>query len=185
MAEYKGIHGTKIQNYTTDPDNPITGQVWYNETSQTMKFQYPTTIAAWSTGGNLNTARMALAGAGTQTSALGFGGDTGSLTNATESYDGTSWTTLNNLNTTRAYLAASGTDNTSALAFGGAVTPNTFTESWNGTSWTEVNDMNIGSDAFAGTGTQTAALGFGGPTPVSSATEEWNQGPFTKTITSS
>jgi hypothetical protein len=57
MAEYKGIHGTKIQNYTTDPDNPITGQVWYNETSQTMKFQYPTTINAWSTGGNLNTAR--------------------------------------------------------------------------------------------------------------------------------
>jgi hypothetical protein len=57
MAEYKGIHGTKIQNYTTDPDNPITGQVWYNETDQVMKFQYPTTIDAWSTGGNLNTAR--------------------------------------------------------------------------------------------------------------------------------
>jgi hypothetical protein len=60
MAEYKGIHGTKIQNYTSDPDNPITGQVWYNETSQTMKFQYPTTINAWSTGGNLNTARNGL-----------------------------------------------------------------------------------------------------------------------------
>ena len=36
MAEYKGINGTKIQNYTTDPDNPITGQVWYNETDQVM-----------------------------------------------------------------------------------------------------------------------------------------------------
>jgi hypothetical protein len=40
MAEYKGIHGTKVQNYTSDPDNPITGQVWYNETDQVLKFQY-------------------------------------------------------------------------------------------------------------------------------------------------
>jgi hypothetical protein len=70
MAEYKGIFGTKIQNYTSDPDNPITGQVWYNETSQTMKFQYPTTVSAWSTGGNLNTARYLGASNGTQTSAL-------------------------------------------------------------------------------------------------------------------
>jgi hypothetical protein len=51
MAEYKGIHGTKIQNYTADPDNAITGQVWYNETDQVLKFQFENTTAAWSTGG--------------------------------------------------------------------------------------------------------------------------------------
>jgi hypothetical protein len=33
------------------------------------------TAAAWATGGNLTTARYALAGAGTQTAALAFGGD--------------------------------------------------------------------------------------------------------------
>ena len=38
MAEYKGINGTKIQNYTSDPDNPLTGQVWYNETANTLKY---------------------------------------------------------------------------------------------------------------------------------------------------
>ena len=25
MAEYKGTHGTKIQNYTSDPANPLHG----------------------------------------------------------------------------------------------------------------------------------------------------------------
>jgi hypothetical protein len=41
---------------------------------------------------NLNTARDALAGAGTQTAALAFGGFTTANTGATEEYDGTSWT---------------------------------------------------------------------------------------------
>ena len=70
MATYLGTHGSKIQNYTTDPDNPITGEVWYNETSNTLKFQYPavTTAGSWRTGGSLNSARVYLAGAGTQTS---------------------------------------------------------------------------------------------------------------------
>jgi hypothetical protein len=42
----------------------------------------------------LNTARSELAGAGTQTAALAFGGATAgpSSTGATEEYDGTSWT---------------------------------------------------------------------------------------------
>src|SRR5210317_1921198 len=99
MAEYKGIHGTKKQNYTSDPDNPITGQVWYNETSQTMKFQYPTTIAAWATGNDLNTAKVTRVGGGTQTAGIVFGG--GPATGATETYDGTSYTEVNDMNTGR------------------------------------------------------------------------------------
>jgi hypothetical protein len=52
--------------------------------------------------GSLNTARLILAGCGTQTAALAFGG-TPLLTGATEEYDGTSWTTSNpgSLNTAR------------------------------------------------------------------------------------
>ena len=144
MAEYKGKHGTKIQNYTTDPDNATTGQVWYNETDQVMKFQYPTTIAAWSTGGNLNTARYNLFGSGTQTAGLAAGGDQdpGAVAN-TELYDGSTWTEVNDMTTTRFQLAGAGTQ-TSTLAFGGLTTPpitlKAETESWNGTSWTEVND---------------------------------------------
>ena len=37
MSDYKTIHGTKVRSYTTDPDNPITGQVWYDTLSQKIK----------------------------------------------------------------------------------------------------------------------------------------------------
>ena len=48
MAEYKEIHGTKIRNYTTNPDNPITGEVWYNDTDNVLKFQYANVTSAGS-----------------------------------------------------------------------------------------------------------------------------------------
>ena len=173
MAEYKGIHGTKIQNYTTDPDNPITGQVWYNETSQTMKFQYPTVINSWSTGGNMNTARRGMASAqyGTQSAALGAGGNFPDKAN-TESYNGSAWTEVNDLNTARGSFAGAGTQ-TLALAFGGD--PNVaLTESWNGTSWTEVNDLNQGRNGIGGAGVDnTSALCFGGQ-DFGTNVETWN-----------
>jgi hypothetical protein len=76
MTTYKGIQGFTIQNLSADPSNPIEGQVWYNSTSNVWKVEELTTAGAWATGGNLNTARHdTLAGAGTQTSALAFGGN--------------------------------------------------------------------------------------------------------------
>jgi hypothetical protein len=59
-----------------------------------------------------------LAGAGTQTAGLAFGGDP-SITGATEEYNGATWTTVGTgLNTARRGLAGCGTQ-TAALAFGG------------------------------------------------------------------
>jgi hypothetical protein len=67
----------------------------------------------------LNTARRNLAGAGTQTAGLGFGGYDTALTAATEEYNGHTWTTSPpGLNTARGYLGGCGTQ-TAALAFGG------------------------------------------------------------------
>jgi hypothetical protein len=57
MATYKGIQGFTIQNLSADPSNPIEGQVWYNSTSNVWKVEEATTVGAWATGGNLNTAR--------------------------------------------------------------------------------------------------------------------------------
>ena len=156
MATYLGTHGSRIQNYTTDPDNPNTGEVWYNATDNVLKFQYTNTTSAgsWRTGGSLNTARYGLGGSGTQDSALGYGGLTPSQTGATESYNGSSWTEVADLNTTRTYLWGAGADNTSALAFGGFNGPGNavlaVTEGWNGSSWTEVNDLNTARRFLAG-----------------------------------
>ncbi len=56
MADYKTIHGTTIKSYTTDPDNIIEGQVWYDKTNKVLQFQIPNTTSAgaWRTGGSLN-----------------------------------------------------------------------------------------------------------------------------------
>ena len=125
-----------MQDYTTDPDNPITGQVWYNETANTLKFQYEITAGAWSTGNNVNSARRFLAGAGAQTAALIFGGEVpgGSGTAIAESYNGTNWTETGDLNNARVRIGGVGADNTAVLAFGGGAPPpgyKAFTESFN------------------------------------------------------
>ena len=78
----------------------------------------------------MNTGRSGLAGAGTQTAALAFGGDTPPETGATESWNGTSWTEVNDLNVARQEMGGAGADNTSALAFGGNPATAT-TEEWN------------------------------------------------------
>ncbi len=45
MATYLGKHGIKIQNYTTNPDNPNQGEVWYNETDNVLKFPVTLTLS--------------------------------------------------------------------------------------------------------------------------------------------
>jgi hypothetical protein len=56
--------------------------------------------STWGPGGNLGTARRLLAGAGTQTAGLGFGGYPPN-SSATEEYDGSTWTAGGNLGTAR------------------------------------------------------------------------------------
>jgi hypothetical protein len=185
MATYKEIFGTNIEVLSSDPSNPVEGQVWYNSTDNVVKGAAATTVGSWATGGSLNTARWGLGNAGIQTSALAFGGRP---TAATESYDGTSWTEVNDLNTARAHMGGAGASNTSALAYGGLdVTPDTklnATESWNGTSWTEVNNLNTARKFVAlGNGTNTAALCIGGTLdpPFSALVEQWNGTSWTET----
>jgi hypothetical protein len=133
----------------------------------------------------MNTGRYALgsANAGTQTAALGFGGDLlGPISTATESYNGTSWTTVNSLNTTRAGVGGAGTQ-TAGLAFGGSNPPTTTltsTEKWNGTSWTASGALPVAKRGMAGFGTQTAAIGCGGYLPpVTAVTLSFNGSTWT------
>jgi hypothetical protein len=37
MANYTGIQGQNILIVSSDPSNPVEGQIWYNTTSQTLK----------------------------------------------------------------------------------------------------------------------------------------------------
>ena len=72
----------------------------------------------WSSGGGLGTARYGLAGCGTQSAGLSFGGHTGSNSNKTEEYNGTSWSAGGDLATATQGLAGCGSQ-TAGLSFGG------------------------------------------------------------------
>jgi hypothetical protein len=94
--------------------------------------------SSWTEVADLNTARSYMGGAGTQTSALGFGGIVPSLSALNESWNGSSWTEVGDLNTARSIGGGVGADNTSAILFGGneepSVTRTAKTEVWNGIS---------------------------------------------------
>jgi hypothetical protein len=101
MTTYNQIAGRRVNFLSSDPtyvDTNSDGQVWYNSSTATLKAWLP--AQAWSSGGNLNTARNSLGNAGTQTSALAFGGlvPGPSGTNVTEAYNGIAWTNKNNFN---------------------------------------------------------------------------------------
>ena len=178
MAEYKGIHGTKVQDYTTDPDNPITGQVWYNETANTLRVEAQTTAGSWATGGALNTARyFAQSGAGTQTAALVFGGQAPVKYN-TESYNGTAWTEVNDMTRAPADTTGMGAGGTQTSALAAGTQPvSTLSESWNGTSWTSTPALNSGRGYLAGSiESNSGGIVYGGLGPPSGValTELWN-----------
>ena len=93
---------------------------------------------SWSAGGALSTARYALAGAGTNTAALAFGGSTALA--CTETYNGTTWSAGGALIAGKRQLAGAGT-NTAALAFGGSP----------GGACTEAYNVGIQTCTFTGT----------------------------------
>jgi hypothetical protein len=140
----------------------------------------------WYISSNIVTSRHSLAGSGTQTAGLSFGGVTsGSSSYKTEKYDGTTWTAASNMIVARHSLAGAGTQ-TATLAFGGydlylSFLPNT--ERYNGTSWITENDMNIQRSELSGCGTVAASLSFGGRTSsILSTTEIYNGSSWTTDV---
>ena len=119
MTTYKDIHGTQVEVRSDDPSNPVNGQIWYNTTDLKLRGFSLNPVGAWSTGGNLNTARNNFRWTGTQTAGLAVGGESPSGNHAdTELYNGASWTEVNNLNTARFQDTGAGTA-TAGLVFGG------------------------------------------------------------------
>ena len=139
--------------------------------------------SSWTEQGDVNTGRYGLAGAGTYTSAIAYGGYTTTNVANAETFDGTSWTETSDLNTARRGLGGGGIQ-TAALAFGGdSGSASSATEEWNGSSWTEVNDLGS-AQRFGGYNSSTSNtenLIFGGQGPVAT-TQEWSFPPPTAAI---
>ena len=117
MTTYRTVKGYNIKKVSSDPANVKEGQIWYNSTVKTIKVA--PNIAAWASGGDLNTGRQELGGCGIQTAGLAFGGSTdGAVRDETEEYDGTSWTESGDLSQARNFAASAGTQ-TAGLYAGG------------------------------------------------------------------
>jgi len=171
MAKYSDIKGFTVQTLSTDTiANQAAG-------------------GSWASGGDMNTARRALASAGIQTAAITFGGYTTTQVALNEQYNGSSWTEVADLNAARHGIRGVGIY-TAALAVGGlAPSATAANESWDGSSWTEIGDLNTARGNFAGAsgnGTTTAALVFGGYTSGPGATgtvainESWDGSSWTE-----
>lgn len=190
MANYKGIQGYMVESLASDPGtlSEVIGKLWYNSGSNVWKVAKEAS-GAWSSGGNLNTARNTLSGFGdSNTAAISVGGHLGtpgdSYTGATESYDGTTWTTVTSTSPTRGEATACGSQ-TAGLFFAGVNQPGRKkqTQSWNGTGWTELADQSDGHGGGAGFGTQTAAIIASGVDAVAAQVdaETWDGSTWTET----
>ena len=147
MAQLQSTSITgSLSLFTTTANTGSCGNLWFN--TSTNKLQYSYYGGAWSAGGALSTARSNLAGAGTNTAALAFGGALGApsytLVACTETYNGTSWSAGGALSTARYSLAGAGT-NTAALAFGGR------TPALSAVTCTETYSLSILTCTFTGT----------------------------------
>ena len=174
MTTFKEIRGTAVESVSSDPTNPEVGQIWYNNTIGVLK-GHQLVVAAFSTGGNLSSPRYALAGAGTQTEALAFGGFNGTaMVGQAEEYNGSSWTAGGTMGTARYRLAGLGTQ-TAALATRGfapsPISQTGITEEYDGSTWTSGGTNPVIGSASGATGTQTAGLNFGGSPNLSSSQE--------------
>ena len=149
---------------------------------------------SWTEGDNVNTAREAVGGAGTQTAGLLISGNTQSpnaLKTEVEAYDGTSWTEVGDVNSAvdRIPSQCGGTQDI-AIKIAGRVglsgNPATANvEQWDGTAWAEV--ANVSTARFNGgvgsAPSASSAFFAGGTPPASNSTEEWTLAQNIKTIT--
>jgi len=130
MALYVGGTVNFGDNVEASPEE---GDIWYND----GKFCFGTSLSfggAWSSGGNVSTARMLLAGAGTQSAGLCMGGDDlhQLLEKDTEEYNGTSWSAGGDLAYARSGLAGCGTQSAGLCMGEDSYSNNGITEEYDG-----------------------------------------------------
>jgi len=163
----------------------IVGDLYYNSTTGQFKGikDGGAPIGTWASGAAVNTARRYLAGVGSKTAGLIFGGGEPSNSAKTESYDGTAWTEVSDLNAVQTAMGSAGTS-TSGMSALGSQSPGAQVEDWNGASWTSnPHSLNSPRQFPGGDGpSNDSALMVGGePSPNSALTEIYNGSSWTET----
>ena len=192
MANYKDIKGTNVQDIEGNPDNPLTGQLWYNSATRLARGEIFAN-AAWATGGTMNTGRYTMGSFGIQTAAVIGGGEPTASpprppqTAAAEEYNGTSWSNTTDIPVAKREMAGGAGTESAGLICGGFSYPpfsiKTGTEEYDGSSWTSGGALSSGFRGKMCLGqAQTAALAYGGnspTTPVQTGSEEYDGSSWT------
>jgi hypothetical protein len=161
MSKLSDFKGQKISVLTSDPSNPVEGQVWYNSTEAKYKISIGYGNGVWSSGGNLTNYRTNFSGGGgTQNEAYAVGGYN---ILAAEEYNGSSWTAGGNISTNRynSNMGSRGTQNAGLLVTGQLYSNNAFTtatEEYDGSSWTAGGNVTTANYYGTCAGTQNAAI---------------------------
>jgi len=171
-----GTSTAALSSTGTAPPGLTSATEEFNVTAATI------TAAAFSSGGNLNSARWASGSAGTQTAGIVFAGRNppiGQDLALSEEYNGTSWSEGPDLGQARRVNGRGTGTQTAALAHGGHYSsPSTrykVAEEYDGSSWTNGGTSSNFHDGTMQIGTQTAAASCGGydGSPMNE-TEEYN-----------
>ena len=179
MATYRSIVGQKIKKVTSDPSNPIEGQMWYNSTSGILKVRL-TAPGAWAASNTFPDSRRAGYTTGTQTASIYAGGYTSGTVDTTKSYNGTSWSSGPTFYESKFLGGTAGTQ-TAAITFCGncpAGANRNSSGTWNGSSWTSGPTVPVGNQGNSGFGTSTAAVTCGGSGDYDYSAE-WNGSSWT------
>jgi len=152
--------------------NNAVGTAFYSLTEEWNDTVNVITAAAWSSGGNMSTAKYGAANWGIQTSAVSATGipPANQSSNNTQEYNGSTWTSGTNYPSQRQSASGAGASESSGLAFGGAIPSNvqpsfTFhndTQEYDGSSWTAGGNYPQTISSQGSSGTQTAAISVGG-----------------------
>jgi len=182
MATYEEIHGKRVKELSSDPtlNSTYEGQVWYNESSGTLKSVV--NFTAWASTTALPAGKYYGSGAGEKDSTLVFAGlsDSTTLSPSSFEYNGSGWITEGNLNTGRRSTGGTGTA-TAALCVGGYPDPTgNKTEEYNGSSWTETGNVPRQGHGMGVFGTEPAAFACGGGTgPATTTVDVYNGSTWT------
>ena len=182
MGTYKGIKGVKVLNLTSDPSVFNSGEVWFNTTSNTLKYNVEG-AGAWASGTAMPTPRGLAATIGITTAGMVIMGDsppapTGyqPIPTSTTEWDGSNWTTGGAVNHGEGSMQLGfGTLTAGVLAGGYQQSPTIpalqTSEEYNGSSWTTSNNMlNTHTDGTAA-GILTAGLAITGAGPSQTGAE--------------
>ena len=168
MTTFKEIQGRNIRSYTTNPDNPLEGQMWYNQTESKLKGV--TASGAWSSVSPSVNGGSSRIGFGIQTAGIAAGGSTAPGNQTTvEEYNGSGWSTETALPVSRQDGGGAGTTTAGLVWCGEGPAKLNTTQEYNGSSWTTTGNYPITARGVRGSGTQTAAIGDGGDTPAPAA----------------